>query len=76
MLEAEVRSDGSSVEVLVIPGKHPCGALADIRKAELAPGGALLGCLDLSGTLLLWDPLWDPADREAAAASAAGSYLE
>lgn len=61
-----------STEVCVIPENQHCGEVADIQKAELAPGGSLLGCLSVRGRLLLWDP----ADREAPPAPVDGSFSE
>ncbi|XP_034031424.1 LOW QUALITY PROTEIN: spatacsin [Thalassophryne amazonica] len=63
-------SDSSSMEVAVIPENQQCGRLADVLKAEFAPGGSLLACLELRGRL----EVWDPADREAAPATADGYY--
>uniref|UniRef100_A0A3Q3M2X0 SPG11 vesicle trafficking associated, spatacsin n=1 Tax=Mastacembelus armatus TaxID=205130 RepID=A0A3Q3M2X0_9TELE len=61
MLEAARRLEDSSIEVAVIPENHHFGALPDIQKAELAPGGSLLGLLGVQGRLVVWDP----ADRES-----------
>ncbi|KAM7415261.1 hypothetical protein PAMA_019875 [Pampus argenteus] len=61
-----------SIEVSVIPDNPHCGQLADIQKAELAPGGSLLGCLEARGRLVVWDP----ADREAPPATADGRYSD
>lgn len=61
-----------STEVCVIPENQHCGEVADIQKAELAPGGSLLGCLSVRGRLVLWDP----ADREASPAPVDGSFSE
>lgn len=61
-----------STEVCVIPENLHCGQVADLRKAELAPGGSLLGCLGVRGRLVLWDP----ADRDAAPAPVDGSFSE
>ncbi|TKS65755.1 Spatacsin Colorectal carcinoma-associated protein [Collichthys lucidus] len=71
MLEAQ-RTDGGSTEVCVIPENRQCGEVADIRRAEFAPGGSLLGCLGVSGRLVLWDP----ADREAPPAAVDGCYTD
>lgn len=71
MLEA-ARTENASTEVCVIPDSRHRGRLADIRKAELAPGGSLLGCLGVRGRLLVWDP----ADSEAPPAALDGCYTE
>lgn len=63
---------GDSTEVRVIPENRHCREVADIQKAELAPGGSLLGCLSVRGRL----ELWDLADREAAPAPVEGSFSE
>lgn len=60
MLEAQ-RPESSSTEVCVIPENQHCGPVPDIQRAQLAPGGSLLGCLGPRGRLVVWDP----ADREA-----------
>lgn len=60
------------LEVCVIPENCHCGPVADIHKAELAPGGSLLGCLAAGGGLRLWDP----ADREARPLAVDGCYSE
>lgn len=65
-------SGGDSTEVCVIPEKQLCREVADIQKAEVAPGGSLLGCLRVRGRL----ELWDLADREAAPAPVDGSFSE
>lgn len=72
MLEAAQRLESHSTEVFVIPENQHCGQVADIQKAELAPGGSLLGCLGVGGRLVVWDP----ADREAPPAAVDGSYTE
>ncbi|XP_067446801.1 spatacsin isoform X2 [Thunnus thynnus] len=69
MLEAQ-RPEKISIEVSVIPENQHCGEVADIQKAELAPAGSLLGCLDAGGRLVVWDP----ADREAPPATVDGCY--
>lgn len=61
-----------STEVCVIPKNQHCGEVADIQKAELVPGGSLLGCLSVRGKLVLWDP----ADREALPSPVDGSFSE
>ncbi|XP_068595308.1 spatacsin [Brachionichthys hirsutus] len=72
MLESR-RADGrSSMEVCVIPENRRCPELALTRKAQLAPGVSLLGCLGLGGGLLVWDP----ADRDARPAAVDGSYSD
>eukprot|EP00064_Thunnus_orientalis_P024060 superscaffoldBa00009822_g24330 len=71
MLEAQ-RPEKISIEVSVIPENQHCGEVADIQKAELAPAGSLLGCLDAGGRLVVWDP----ADREAPPATVDGCYGE
>uniref|UniRef100_A0A3Q4HKL3 SPG11 vesicle trafficking associated, spatacsin n=1 Tax=Neolamprologus brichardi TaxID=32507 RepID=A0A3Q4HKL3_NEOBR len=65
MLEADQRLQAGSTEVAVIPENQHCGDVADVRKAELAPGGSLLGCLGVRGQLVVWDP----ADREPSPAA-------
>uniref|UniRef100_A0AAX7SHH3 Spatacsin C-terminal domain-containing protein n=1 Tax=Astatotilapia calliptera TaxID=8154 RepID=A0AAX7SHH3_ASTCA len=72
MLEADQRLQAGSTEVAVIPENQHCGDVADVRKAELAPGGSLLGCLGVRGQLVVWDP----ADREASPAAVEGSYRD
>ncbi|XP_040893537.1 spatacsin isoform X2 [Toxotes jaculatrix] len=72
MLEAAQRQENNSIAVAVIPENQNCGEVADILKAELAPGGSLLGCLRDRGRLVVWDP----ADREAALAAVDGSYRD
>ncbi|GAA6229551.1 spatacsin-like [Lates japonicus] len=67
MLEAQ-RLDTNSIAVAVIPENQHCGEVADILKAELAPGGPLLGCLRVRGRLVVWDP----AEREAPPAAVDG----
>ncbi|TDH09875.1 hypothetical protein EPR50_G00092640 [Perca flavescens] len=64
--------ESGSIEVCVIPENQHCGEVADIQKAELAPGGSLLGCLELRGRLVVWNP----ADRDAPPAAADGSYAD
>uniref|UniRef100_A0A3Q3EM06 SPG11 vesicle trafficking associated, spatacsin n=1 Tax=Labrus bergylta TaxID=56723 RepID=A0A3Q3EM06_9LABR len=51
MLEAAPRMEKDSIEVCVIPENQHCGKVADVLKAELAPGGSLLGCLEVQGRL-------------------------
>ncbi|XP_061138808.1 spatacsin [Syngnathus typhle] len=47
----------SAIEVALLPAKEHWREVGDVRKAQLAPGsGALLGCLEMDGTLMLWDP--------------------
>lgn len=72
MLDAAQRLEKASTEVLVIPENQHCGQVADIQKAELAPGGSLLGCLEVRGRLVVWDP----ADREAPPAAVDGRFTE
>ncbi|XP_070763386.1 spatacsin [Enoplosus armatus] len=72
MLEAAQRPENNSIEVSVIPENQHCGEVADIQKAELAPGGSLLGCLGVTGRLVVWDP----ADREAPSAAVDGCYTD
>uniref|UniRef100_A0A3Q3SBJ8 SPG11 vesicle trafficking associated, spatacsin n=1 Tax=Mastacembelus armatus TaxID=205130 RepID=A0A3Q3SBJ8_9TELE len=74
MLEAARRLEDSSIEVAVIPENHHFGALPDIQKAELAPGGSLLGLLGVQGRLwfscvpsLCWEEV--PAQGQAAVSS-------
>ncbi|XP_056272671.1 spatacsin isoform X1 [Pseudoliparis swirei] len=62
----------SSLEVCVIPENRHCGGVTDIRRAALAPGGSLLGCLGLRGRLVVWNP----ADREAPPAAVDGCYAD
>lgn len=64
--------ENTSTEVCVIPGSQHCGEVAHIHKAQLAPGGSLLGCLGVRGRL----EVWNPADREASPAAADGCYTE
>ncbi|KAM7003157.1 spatacsin isoform 2-T2 [Tautogolabrus adspersus] len=72
MLEAAPRMKKDSIEVCVIPENQHCGQVADVLKAELAPGGSLLGCLEVQGRLVVWDP----ADREAPPAAMDGCYTD
>ncbi|XP_020490583.2 spatacsin isoform X1 [Labrus bergylta] len=72
MLEAAPRMEKDSIEVCVIPENQHCGKVADVLKAELAPGGSLLGCLEVQGRLVVWDP----ADREAPPAAVDGCYTD
>lgn len=72
MLEATQRLESNSLEVAVIPENQHCGDVADIQKAELAPGGSLLGCLGVQGRLVMWNP----ADREVPPAAVDGCYRE
>ncbi|TNN00676.1 hypothetical protein fugu_011922 [Takifugu bimaculatus] len=62
----------ASTEVRVLPENPHCGEVADILKAQLAPGGSLLGCLSVRGRL----ELWDQADRESSAATVEGSFSD
>ncbi|XP_069570605.1 spatacsin [Brachyistius frenatus] len=62
--------ESNPIEVAVIPENQHCGGVADIRKAGLAPGGSLLGCLRAGGQLVVWDP----ADMKAPPAAVDGSY--
>ncbi|XP_061620958.1 spatacsin isoform X2 [Phyllopteryx taeniolatus] len=62
----------SALEVALLPGKRHWREVADVVKAQLAPGGTLLGCLELDGTLVLWDP----ADEEAAPVLLDGCYQD
>ena len=79
MLEAP-RPETSPIAVAVIPENRE--EVADIRGAQLAPGGSLLGCLlpGAPGRLLPGAPgrllLWDPADRVAPPAAVDGSCTE
>ncbi|XP_073327338.1 spatacsin [Pagrus major] len=72
MLEAAQRLESSSTEVCVIPENQHCGPVADVQRAQLAPGGSLLGCLGPRGRLVVWDP----ADREAPPAAEDGSHTD
>lgn len=72
MLEAPQRGERGSTEVAVVPEYQHFGDPADVQKAQLAPGGSLLGCLRAPGRLVVWDP----ADREAPPAAADGCYSE
>lgn len=65
-------TESDSTEVCVIPENLHGGDVADIQKAELAPGGSLLGCLSVQERLVVWDP----ADREVSPAVVDGSYTE
>nr|XP_057931633.1 spatacsin isoform X2 [Doryrhamphus excisus] len=64
--------DCSSIEVALIPENQHCREVADVLKAQLAPGEALLGSLELSGTLVVWDP----ANREVAPVTIDGCYQD
>ncbi|XP_059190874.1 spatacsin [Centropristis striata] len=72
MLEAAQQLESNSIEVSVVPENQHCGEVADIQKAELAPGGSLLGCLGVREQLVVWDP----ADREASPAAVDGCYTD
>ncbi|KAM9854856.1 spatacsin [Aulostomus maculatus] len=72
MLEEAPRPGRPPVEVAVIPENQHCGAVADIQKVQLAPGGSLLGCLEVRGRLVVWDP----ADREALPSTVDGGYWD
>lgn len=72
MLEAAQRLENSPIEVAVIRENQRWGDVADIQKAEHAPGGALLGCLSFQGRLVVVDP----ADREAPPAKVDGCYKD
>ncbi|XP_026220471.1 spatacsin isoform X2 [Anabas testudineus] len=71
MLESQPL-EKTSIEVAVIPENQHCGDLADIQKAELAPGGSLLGCLGIQGRLVVWNP----ADRDVPPAAVDGCYRD
>ncbi|XP_077371965.1 spatacsin isoform X2 [Festucalex cinctus] len=63
----------AALEVALLPGKQHWREVGDVVKAQLAPGdGTLLGCLELDGTLVLWDP----ADEKAAPVKLDGSYQD
>ncbi|XP_061669465.1 spatacsin isoform X2 [Syngnathoides biaculeatus] len=62
----------SALEVVLLPGKRHWREVADVVKAQLAPGGTWLGCLELDGTLVLWDP----AEEEAAPVLLDGLYQD
>ncbi|KAK7891255.1 hypothetical protein WMY93_023218 [Mugilogobius chulae] len=70
MSSAELRSDG--LEVAVIPENRLCARAGDIQRASVAPGAPLLGCVDVNGTL----ELWDPADREGKPGRAEGQFRD
>ncbi|XP_028287766.1 spatacsin isoform X2 [Parambassis ranga] len=72
MVEVAQRLENNSIEVAVIPENQNCGDVADIQKAELAPGSSLLGCLDVRGELVVWDP----ADGETLPAAVEGCYKD
>ncbi|XP_037306899.2 spatacsin isoform X2 [Pungitius pungitius] len=72
MLEAAPAPEGSSIEVCVIPQNQHSGPVADIQRAEMAPGGSLLGSLGAGGRL----KVWDPADRDAPPATLDGCYAD
>lgn len=72
MLEAAEQRENCPIEVTVIPGNPNCGEIADVLKAELAPGSSLLARLEVQGKLVVWDP----ADREAPPATLDGCYRE
>ncbi|XP_029992662.1 spatacsin [Sphaeramia orbicularis] len=62
----------TSIEVAVVPQNQLWGQTVDLQKAELAPGGSLLGCLGPSGRLVVWDP----TDTQACPAPLDGSYTD
>uniref|UniRef100_A0AAQ4R0Y5 SPG11 vesicle trafficking associated, spatacsin n=1 Tax=Gasterosteus aculeatus aculeatus TaxID=481459 RepID=A0AAQ4R0Y5_GASAC len=72
MLEAAQAPEGSSIEVCVIPENQHCGPVADIQRAEMAPGGSLVGSLGAGG----WLKIWNPADRDAPPATLDGCYAD
>ncbi|KAM8891916.1 spatacsin isoform 5-T5 [Spinachia spinachia] len=72
MLQAAQAAEGGSIEVCVVPENQHCGPVADVQRAEMAPGGALLGSLGAGGRL----KVWDPADRDAAPATLDGCYAD
>ncbi|XP_041651089.1 spatacsin [Cheilinus undulatus] len=61
-----------SIQVCVIPENQHCGQVADILRAQSAPGSSLLGCLDRKGRLVVLDP----ADREAPPAEVDGCWAD
>ncbi|KAM9376936.1 spatacsin isoform 2-T2 [Pholidichthys leucotaenia] len=63
---------GQSIAVALIPENPHCGAVGDIQKAQLAPGGSLLGCLRAPGSL----EVWNTADRDAPPATVDGCYRD
>uniref|UniRef100_A0A3Q1GBL6 SPG11 vesicle trafficking associated, spatacsin n=1 Tax=Acanthochromis polyacanthus TaxID=80966 RepID=A0A3Q1GBL6_9TELE len=72
MLDAAQRLENSSIEVAVITEKQECIEVADILKAELAPGASLLSCLGVQGQLVLWNP----TDRQTTPTQVEGCYGE
>ncbi|XP_076027828.1 spatacsin isoform X2 [Genypterus blacodes] len=72
MMEAAERRENSPIEVSVVPGNPNCGEVAEVLKAELAPGGSLLACMGVQGRLVVWDP----ADREAPPTTLDGFYSD
>nr|XP_061780996.1 spatacsin [Nerophis lumbriciformis] len=64
--------ESSSIEVALIPENHHCREVDNIIKAQLAPGETLLGCLEVGGTLVLWDP----ANSEVAPVTIDGCYQD
>ncbi|XP_051808302.1 LOW QUALITY PROTEIN: spatacsin [Acanthochromis polyacanthus] len=70
MLDAAQRLENSSIEVAVITEKQECIEVADILKAELAPGASLLSCLGVQGQLVLWNP----TDRQTTPTQVEGCY--
>lgn len=72
MVEVAQQLESNSIEVAVISENQHCGDVADIQKAEMAPGSSLLSCLDVTGELVVWDP----ADRETLPAAVEGCYKE
>lgn len=70
MSTADLQKD--ALEVAVIPENPLCGRVADILRAELAPGASLLGWLSHSGSL----KIWDPADTEAKPVQLEGHFRD
>ncbi|XP_054633322.1 spatacsin [Dunckerocampus dactyliophorus] len=64
--------DSSCIEVALIPENQHCREVADVLKAQLAPSETLLGCLELGGTLMVWDP----ANREVTPVTIDGCYQD
>ncbi|CAN9499040.1 unnamed protein product [Ophioblennius macclurei] len=72
MLEdSEPRAQGS-MEVAVVPEERLHGEVGGIHKAELAPGGALLACLEVGGQLVVQSV----GVKEAPPAAAVGHYTD
>ncbi|XP_077566374.1 spatacsin [Stigmatopora nigra] len=65
-------SSTSALEVALLPGKQHWREVGNVVKAQLAAGNTLLGCLELSGTLVLCEP----TNEEAVPVPLEGQYQD